>query len=155
MNSALLPSGLARLSRLPRSNLPYHSALPCVEWCLLRRSLLRQPYSPRLLPCRGSRRRLLRQHRLRCCPSAADHHRSQAEYPGQPRSLATSLAAALHARLSALRVQTVLPEPSLHLPWLARLLALRALLLGVFGDDDLSVDLYRLSRLRGEQLTWL
>src|SRR6266404_4862220 len=126
MNSALLPLGLSHLGQLPRSNSPCHSALRCVEQCLLRRSLLRRLYSRPLLPCRGFQQHLLPLRRLRCCPSAGDHRRSQLVYLDQPLSLATSLAAAFHARLSELRDQTASPEPNLHLPWLARLRALRA-----------------------------
>src|SRR6266404_9916280 len=125
MNSVLLPTGLLP-SQLPHSNSLCRSALLCAERCLLHRSPLRRLYFPHLQPCRGSRLRRLPPRRLLCCPSAGDRRRSQLEYLDRLQSLAMSLAAAFHAHPSEPHDQTAWPEPSRHLPWLARLLASRA-----------------------------
>src|SRR5258707_2109347 len=124
MNSVLLPTGLLP-SQLPHSNSLCRSALLCAERCLLHRLPLRRLYFQHLQPCRGSRLRRLPPRRPLCCPSAGDRRRSQLDDLDQLPSLAMSLAAAFHARPSELHDQTASPEPSLHLPWLPRLLASR------------------------------
>src|ERR1700747_2478955 len=126
MNSVLLPIGLLPSPQLRHSNSLCRSALRCAERCLPRRPPLRRLYYQHLQPCRGCRLRRLPPRRLRCCPSAGDRRPSQLEYLDRLPSLAMSPAAAFHARPSELHDQTASPEPSLHLLWLARLLASRA-----------------------------